>query len=198
MGLSVMGDHPAALTGEVWPRLKPIMQRVAIMGCSGGGKSTVARALGRKLGLPVVHLDALYWLPGWVERDKSDFRTLQTQALAGERWVVDGGYASTLDLRLPRADTIIVIDQPMLLCLWRVTWRWLTHLGRTRADMGEACPEKVDWEFVRFIWDYPKATWPKQAEGIAAMGGHARLIRLTSDRQIAEFLADIPAGSGAI
>ncbi len=55
------------------------MQRIAILGCSGGGKSTLARALGEALDLPVVHLDQLYWLPGWVERDKAGFRALQAR-----------------------------------------------------------------------------------------------------------------------
>jgi adenylate kinase family enzyme len=164
------------------------MQRVAILGCSGGGKSTLARGLGAKLGLPVVHLDALFWQPGWTEPDMADFVARVTEAAARERWVMDGGYSATLPIRLPRADTIVVIDQPRWLCLWRVVWRWLTHIGRTREDMGADCPEKVDWEFVHFIWTYPTEVWPKHAEAIARHGGQAQLVRLTSDREIAAFL----------
>ena len=164
------------------------MQRIAILGCSGGGKSTLARALSRTLDLPLIHLDALYWLPGWVERDQAEFRGLLTEVVAGERWVIDGNYTRTLDLRLPRADTIVVIDRPRLLCLWRVVWRWLTHLGRTRADMGADCPEKVDWEFIRFIWTYPRRVAPRRDAAIAAHGAHATLHRLTSDRQVRRFL----------
>ncbi len=164
------------------------MQRIAILGCSGGGKSTLARALGAKLGLPVVHLDALYWLPGWVERDQAAFRALQAEALKGDRWVVDGGYGGTIDLRLPRADTIVVLERSRLVCLQRVIWRWLTHLGRTRIDMGAGCPEKVDWEFVQFIWTYRRRTWPKHARAIAEMGGRARLVHLRSDREVRAFI----------
>lgn len=164
------------------------MQRIAILGCSGGGKSTLARALGEKLDLPVVHLDALYWLPGWVERDRAEFRGLMTEALAGSRWVVDGNYTNTTDLRLPRCDTIIVIDRPRWLCLWRVLWRWLTHLGRTRADMGADCREKIDWAFVAFIWTYPKEVAPRREAAIAAHGDHANIVRLGSDREIRQFL----------
>jgi adenylate kinase family enzyme len=164
------------------------MQRIAILGCSGGGKSTLARRLGAKLGLPVVHLDALYWQPGWTEPEEADFLARVSEAAAGERWVMDGGYGASLPIRLPRADTIVVIAQSRLVCLWRVIWRWLTHIGRTRADMGAGCPEKVDWAFVRFILTYPTAVWPKHAEAIALYGGEARLVRLTSDRAIAAFL----------
>ncbi len=173
----------------IWPwSLNPIMQRIAILGCSGGGKSTLARALSRELDLPLVHLDALHWLPGWVERDRAEFRALLAYAIAGDRWVVDGNYTHTLDMRLPRADTVVVIDRSRLLCLWRVTWRWLTHLGRTRADMGEGCPEKVDWEFVQFIWTYPRRVAPRRDAAIAEYGAHATLYHLTSDRQVRRFL----------
>ncbi len=164
------------------------MRRIAILGCSGGGKSTLARALGDKLGLPVVHLDALHWLPGWVERDRGEFRTLLSEALAGDRWVVDGNYSNTSDLRLPRCDTIVVIDRPRWLCLWRVLWRWATHIGRTRADMGAGCPEKIDWAFIAFIWTYPHKVAPRREAGIAAYGGDARVVRLKSDRDIRRFL----------
>jgi adenylate kinase family enzyme len=164
------------------------MQRIAILGCSGGGKSTLARALGKKLDLPVIHLDALHWLPGWVERDRAEFRAMLTEALRGERWIVDGNYSHSADIRLPLADTILVIDRSRWLCIWRVLWRWLSHLGRTRADMGEGCPEKVDWEFIQFIWCYPKRNAPRRDAGIAQYGAHARVVRLTSDRQIRDFL----------
>jgi adenylate kinase family enzyme len=166
------------------------MQRIAILGCSGGGKSTLARDLSQRLSLPLVHLDALHWLPGWIERDDAAFRALQAQAVAGDRWVIDGNYTQTLDLRLPRADTILILDRSRLLCLWRVTWRWLTHLGRTRADMGEGCPEKVDWAFVQFIWSYPRRVAPRRDAAIARYGAHAAIYRLTSDAAIRRFIAE--------
>ena len=131
------------------------MQRVGYHGLLRRGQVDARAGRWAKLGLPVIHLDALYWLPGWVERDRAEFRALLAPARGRRALDLDGNYATTLDMRLPRADTIVVIDQPRLLCLWRVTWRWLTHIGRTRADMSEGCPEKVDWEFTRFIWNYP-------------------------------------------
>lgn len=166
------------------------MQRIAILGCSGGGKSSLARALSRKLNLPLIHLDALHWLPGWVERDRTEFRRLQAEIVAADAWVIDGNYSNTLDLRLPRADTIVVIDRSRLLCLWRVTWRWLTHLGRSRADMGEGCPEKIDREFVVYIWTYPRRGAPRRDAAIARYGVQAALHRLTSDQDVRRFLEE--------
>ncbi len=165
------------------------MRRIAILGCSGGGKSTLARALGAKLNLPVVHLDRLYWLPGWVERDEASFRALQSEALSGERWVVDGGYSTIFDLRLPRVDTVVLVDQPRWLCLWRVFRRRLAHPGRTRIDLGEGCPEKVDWAFITYIWTYYRLRAPERDAAVAALALQARIVRLRSDRQIRAFLA---------
>jgi adenylate kinase family enzyme len=168
------------------------MQRIVILGCSGSGKSTLARRMGEKLGLPVVHLDALYWLPGWVERGKPAFRALVAQALAGERWICDGGYTSTYDLRLPRADTVIWLDRPRWLCVWRVITRWLTHIGRTRADMGPGCPEKVDWAFIRFIWTWEKRKRPLLEAALAEHAPQTARILLSNDAEITRFLDSLP------
>ena len=111
------------------------MRRIAILGCSGAGKSTFARALGARLGVPVTHLDALFWQPGWAEPDNERFRASVAAAVAGDAWITEGNYVTrTFDLRLPRADTVIFIHQPRWLCAYRILARWLTSFGRTRPD----------------------------------------------------------------
>ncbi len=165
-----------------------MMQRIAILGCSGGGKSTLARALGARLGLPVIHIDTLYWRPGWVEPDKKGFRERMAEAAAGDRWVIDGNFSNTFDLRLPRADTIIVIEQPRWRCLWGAVKRWWSWRGRTRPDLAPGCPEKIDPEFYLYIWNFDRDVKPRLEAALAEHGAHARLIRLRSDRQIAAFL----------
>ena len=82
------------------------MQRVLVIGAGGAGKSTFAARLSRKYGLPLIHLDALYWQPGWVEPGKAEWLERVAQVVAQDRWVMDGNYGGSLDLRLPRADTI--------------------------------------------------------------------------------------------
>lgn len=166
------------------------MQRIVILGCSGSGKSTLARRLGDKLDLSVVHLDALFWEPGWVESEPQDFRDRVAQAVAGDRWVCDGGYSRTYDLRFPRADTVIWLDRPRWLCLWRVTLRWLRHWGRTRPDMGLDCPEKVDLAFYAFIWNWETRTRPKIEAGLAQYAPGTPRIVLDSDRAVEAFLAE--------
>ena len=164
------------------------MQRILIIGCPGGGKSTFARAMGKKLGLDVVHLDQLWWTPGWVERPLDEFRAAVTEAAMGEAWVIDGNFSNTFDIRMARADTIIWIDQPRLLCLWRAMKRALTHKGAVRADMAEGCPEKFDLEFAQYIWNFKRDVGPKTEEAVDKYGDHARFFRLRSDGEMNEFV----------
>ena len=164
------------------------MQRILIIGSPGGGKSTLARAMGERLGLEVVHLDRLWWRPGWVEAPLDEFRAAVMDAAAGERWVMDGNFSNSFDIRAARADTVIWIDQPRLLCLWRVVKRVLTHKGAVRADMAEGCPEKIDLEFARYIWRYPSDVAPRMEKLIDAHADHARFFRLRSDGEMREFV----------
>lgn len=167
----------------------PLPQRIVIVGCSGSGKSSLARALSARLDLPVIHLDALYWRPGWTPSSNETFRARVAKAVAGDAWICDGGYSSTYDLRLPRADLVIWLDRSRWRCLWRVVIRWLTHIGRTRADMGPDCPEKIDLEFVLFIWNWRRRNRPTLEAGLARFAPEAPLTVLRSDRQVADFLA---------
>jgi adenylate kinase family enzyme len=164
------------------------MQRVLIVGNSGGGKSTLARRLGAKLGLPVVHLDVLFWKPGWIESGRADFRARSAEALSGPQWVCDGNFTSSYDLRMPMADTIVWIDQPRWLCLFRVIWRAIIYRDGGRPDMAEGCRENLDLAFYRWVWTFDAQVKPQLEAALAEHGAHARLVRLASDRAIADFL----------
>ncbi len=163
-------------------------QRIVILGPSGSGKSTLARAIGAKLGLPVVHLDALFWLPGWTECETEEFRRRVTEAHKGERWVSEGNYSSkTWDIRLPRADVILKLHRDRVTCLRRAITRSLTQLGRTRADLGPDCPEKLDPAFWKFIWEYDSRQ-PRVDAFRKTFGVEDRLIELNSAAAIARYL----------
>ena len=166
------------------------MRRVLVIGNSGGGKSTLARQLGEKLGLPVIHLDVLFWKPGWVESDRDDYRARVIEALKEPEWICDGNFTSTFGLRMALSDTIIWIDRPRLQCLFRAIWRAVTYRRGGRPDMAEGCDEKIDFEFYGFIWTYDRKVRPKLEAALAEHGTHARLVRLTSDRETADFLAE--------
>ncbi len=165
------------------------MRRILIIGNSGGGKSTLARRLGAKLGLPVIHLDVLFWKPGWVESGDVEFRDTVTAALAAPAWICDGNFGSNWDLRMPLSDTIIWIDQPRLLCLVRAIWRIISYRPGARPDIAEGCSETFDLAFYRFILSYDRQVRPRLKAALAAYGAHARLVHLRSDFEIAAFLA---------
>lgn len=169
------------------------MRRIVILGNAGSGKSTLARRLGERLGLPVIHLDALFWRPGWTEPDNEAFRDRVREAVAGEGWVSDGNYLSrTFDLRLPRADLVIWLDAPRRVCLWRVIAR--TIRGGRRPDLAEGCDERIDGQylqFLRYTWDYDSKSRPRLEAARAAMAPDTPVVRLRSSREIGAFLAGL-------
>jgi adenylate kinase family enzyme len=167
------------------------MERVAIVGCSGGGKSTLARAMGERLGLPVTHLDNLYWKPGWTESRLEEFRPKVDAVAAAPRWIIEGNFTSASALRFARADTIVWIELPVALCLWRAFSRMLLNFGRSRADLSPGCPERFDVEFYRYIMSWNRLTRPKMAAALARCAPNARLVRLSCDHHKTEFLAGL-------
>lgn len=165
------------------------MRRILVIGNSGGGKSTLARRLGEKLGLPVVHLDVLFWKPGWEESDKDDFKARLSAQLDQGDWVCDGNFSSSFDASMARADTIVWIDQSPLLCLARAIWRIVVYRRGDRPDMAEGCDESIDLKFYGYILGFRRNYHPLIEAGLAAHGAHARLIRLKNDREIDAFVA---------
>jgi adenylate kinase family enzyme len=162
--------------------------KIAIVGPSGSGKSTLARQLGEGLALPVIHLDAHFWSAGWVEAAEAQWRETVGSLVMGEQWIIDGNYSSTMDLRLPRAETIIFLDFPRWLCLLRVLRRWLAYYGDTRPDLPDGCPEKVDFEFLRWIWDYPQRSRPHTVALLQRLEQEKQIIRLQSPGAVRVFL----------
>ena len=188
------GPRPPFTRSTALQKTRPSRRRILVIGTPGAGKSTLAAGLGAALDLPVVHLDALFWKPGWRETPRDEFRALTAELIKREEWVIDGHYGSSLDLRLPAADTVILLDLPRALCIWRVTRRWLTHIGRTRPDMGPGCPEKIDWEFIKWIWDFPRSHMTEAQRQLRELPESTRVYHLHSRREIDRFLAAVRAG----
>ena len=159
------------------------MRRVAILGSGGAGKSVLADAIAERTGLPVVHLDVLYWRPGWTQPSPEEFAAALDDAVAGDRWILDGNFLRDgEDPRFARADTVIVLDLPRTTCLWRVVKRRIQDAHRPRRDLPAGCRETVDLSFVRWVWRYPDRSLPRvlaQLEGLDEVD--VRRLRSTQD-----------------
>lgn len=132
------------------------MERILIIGCGGAGKSTLARQLGEKLDLPVVHLDSIFWLPGWVEMEREAFDDRVRQELEKPKWIIDGNYNRTMPTRIAKCDTVIYLDFSRFACLLGVLKRVITNHGKVRPDMGAGCPERFDLDFLKWVWRFNK------------------------------------------
>lgn len=130
------------------------MQRILIVGCPGSGKSTLGRIISERLSLPLIHLDKLFWRRGWVQAPQKDFDDALFEALKGEKWIIDGNYTRSMGMRLEFADTAVFLDYPTWVCLWRVIKRIFQSYGKVRPDMGDGCPERLDSEFLKYVWNF--------------------------------------------
>ena len=130
------------------------MKRVLILGSSGSGKSTLSRLLGAKLDLPIIYLDQHYWLPGWQESTAEQWQETLENLLRRERWIMDGTFSGSFDKRAAVADSIVFLDMPRWLCLWRVFKRRIRFHKQSRPDMTQGCPERINWGFFEYIWTY--------------------------------------------
>lgn len=147
----------------------------------------------KKLGIPVHHLDALYWKPGWVKTERDVWRALQENMCSGDTWIVDGNYGSTLDIRLQRSDTIIFLNLNRFICLARALWRSIAQYGKRRPDMAEGCEERLDFAFAKWIWEFPVEQTPEILKRLQAMSGEKTIIILSSPREVKQFLRNLSA-----
>lgn len=169
--------------------------RVLVIGCSGGGKSTLSRAIAAHLDLEYQSIDRdVRWLAGWKERDRDARRLILEDLVARERWVMDGSNPSTFDLRVPRADLVIWVRLPRLTCLAGVARRVWRYYGTVRPDMADGCPEPLpDRAFLDYIWNFEKKTAPVFLRKLAKYGPDVAVCVLKSRAEVSRLLARIPA-----
>jgi adenylate kinase family enzyme len=164
-----------------------------IIGQPGAGKSTLARKLGERTGLPVVHIDTIHWQPGWVERSRDEKTRLCHEVEARERWIFEGGHSTTWNSRLARADMLIWIDRSAPLRFWRVLLRTLLNRGRSRPDLPDNCPELLANlpAFLRFMWQTRTSSREAMRRLVATAPSGCRVVCLRSNRDTDVFLATL-------
>lgn len=167
------------------------MQRVLVIGPGGAGKSTLAQRLAAITGLPLVSLDALHWRAGWVEPPKAEWEATVERLVAESRWIMDGNFGGTLERRIAVCDTVIYLDMPPLLCLWRVLERRLANRGRTREGMAAGCVEKLDARFVWWILSFRSVRRPPILERLARLRAEQQGVVLRHPREVEAFVASL-------
>ena len=179
----------------VWHGRANALQRVVVMGPPGSGKSTLARSLGARFGLPVFHLDQIYWRPGWIEAPATAFGA-EVERIAGlPAWVIDGNYSDTIAPRFRAADTVVYLDVPAWLFMLRITWRILTNYGRVRVDAAPGCPEWLDVTFLRFAWSWNRTQRGLNLALVDSFPGRKFILRSSFDRR--RFCAALRRGAGS-
>ncbi len=167
------------------------MKRILIVGCCGAGKTTIALQLGDILGIPVHHLDRLWWLPGWQEDSPANFDRKLSEILNEPQWIIDGNYKRTLSKRLEYADTVIWMRGSRWRCLWRILKRRLQYHKKSRNDIGPGCPERLDWDFLKYVWNYNTVTDPLMVNILNDPAfDSVKLIELNSSYAVQRFLND--------
>ena len=167
------------------------MNRVMVIGCGGAGKSTLARKLGEKTGLSVVHLDQIWWAPGnWQHLEKPEFDERLLAELEKPRWILDGNFNRTIEARLAVCDTVIYLDYPRIVCLKNWLGRVIQNWGHARADMAEGCAEWFDPEMAKWIWKFNKQNRSRYY-ALLEKTENKNIVILKSRRQAEKFLESI-------
>ena len=163
------------------------MNRILVIGSAGSGKSTLSQKLSEYLLLPVVHLDRFYWKPNWISTPNDEWDKFVKEAANQDQWIMDGNYSRTLDIRLNKADAVIFLDMPRIICIYRIIKRRIKYHGKTRPDLNEECPERLDWAFFIWVWNYKKRSKPKIIEALEQVKDRKQVVILKTRKEVKKF-----------
>ena len=164
------------------------MKKILIIGISGAGKSTFAMKLSEKLSIPIIHLDRLFFEPGWVMVGKDLFEKKVLEQTKMDIWIIDGNYTNSMELWLKDADTVFYFDFPVVHCLWSVIKRRIMFHNKTRPDSAEGCDEALNLELLKFIWNFKKNNTPGIESILAKQPKEKQIIRFRNYSDIKKFL----------
>lgn len=164
-------------------------QRILILGPSGAGKTRLALQLGRLLKIELVHLDFYFWKPGWVATPQDVWRETVEWLAQKEKWIMDGTYESTLDMRIPRADLVILVEDHRWNCLFRALRRRVWNDRTTRPDAPPG--QRLDGAFLRYIWKYSRVTRPIVMEKLNRYGPGKPTVTLRGQKDIQKLVHEL-------
>jgi adenylate kinase family enzyme len=175
------------------------VRRIAVIGPVGAGKSRLADELGRLLGIRVIHLDTLFWKPGWVPTPLDEFEAMQRRRLAAESWVVDAQFDDILPDWLHAADTVVFVDTSPLRCLWRVSRRRLARQESVGTPAGTE-PARFHRALVKFLrnqWRYRRTVRRELLDELARERDGRRVVVLRRGSDASAFLSDVDSRGSA-
>ncbi len=170
-------------------------KRILVIGPCGAGKSTFSKKLEKILNLPIIHLDAYYHKPNWQEPTKEEWKKEVTKLAAQKKWIMDGNFSDSFDIRIPRSDTIIYLDYSIIRCFLRVLKRNITYYGMTRSDMANGCRESFDLSFLKFVVNFNRRNRSKIYNRLEKVKKDKNVIVLKRDRQVKSFLSQLRKNS---
>ncbi|MBR1540386.1 MAG: topology modulation protein [Clostridia bacterium] len=157
-------------------------KKIAVIGGSGTGKTTLTTNLGKDLNLPVMHIDGVHHLENWEIRDKEERDKIILEKANTDRWIIDGTYTSTLEDRVKLAELVIYLDYSSFSQVKGVLKRYLKHPGEDRPEMP-GCPEKMSWEFLKWVWNWRKNKREKVLKAISQVDS-SKILIFKSRRQL--------------
>lgn len=164
------------------------MRRIMVIGCSGTGKSWLSARIAKALELPLISLDAEYWKPDWTPTEHEAWLGHVDRLSSAPEWVMDGNYAGTLEMRIPRADVVIFLDLPRWRYMFSLLYRTLANLGRVREGMAAGCRERLDLKFLLYAWRCRSTIRPGTLAAMAGLRSDQCGIILKTRKEI-DFLA---------
>lgn len=167
--------------------------KIAIMGYSGSGKSSLARILSQRYNLPVLHLDTVQFLANWQERDHEErIEIVNAFLYDNDSWIIDGNYSSLYyQRRIEEADIIILLLFSRINCLYRCFKRYLKYQGQSRPDITTGCNEKIDLEFIKWILFDGRTKEIQNRYKTISNKYKAKVVVLKNQHQLDEYLRNI-------
>ena len=179
------------------------MKRIVVTGPAGAGKSGLAQELGRLIGIPVLHLDTMFWRPGWIATPPDEWEAVQRRELAGDSWIAEAQFDDVLPDWFHAADTVVFVDASPLRCLWRVSRRRLNRQGSVGTPAGTE-PAPFHRSFLKFLrnqWRYRRRVRGELLAELARERNGRRVVLLRRRSDAAAFMSSVdspPSAGGTL